>query len=96
MNRPIVKAPAAKDPLISGTLVMPSILGDAVDVARKHILAPFPHVARQVIDAELIRRLLCHRLGVITFVPGENSSMRLNRRISIWSPPAVAICPPIL
>jgi hypothetical protein len=39
---PIVKAPAAKNSLISWTFVRRSILGNAVNVAREHILAPFP------------------------------------------------------
>lgn len=69
VNRPIVETPTAKNPFISRTNEGRTVQWNAPDVACKDILAPFPNVARHVIDAELILRLLPHWLRVIAVLP---------------------------
>jgi hypothetical protein len=44
------------------------ILGNALDLGCKDILAPFPDIARHVIDAELVWRFPPNRLRVIAML----------------------------
>ena len=81
-------AAAPKHTILAWTDEGRSILRHAREVARGHVLAPLPDIARHIVDAELIRRLLsepavshspCFRSCHAT---ASMSSLPLNRRPS--------------
>src|SRR5687768_17012001 len=67
--RPIVKASAAKDAVRAFADRGTAVGGDGADILRIGVLAPLPDVARHVVEAELVRGLCGHHLGVLTAPP---------------------------
>src|SRR4051812_37775139 len=74
MGGPVVEAPATEHTLLAGAPVGRAVFWNHIDVVRKRVLAPFPDVARHVVNPELVRCFLCDGLRVIavsTIVPRD-------------------------
>jgi hypothetical protein len=65
VDRPVVKAPAPKDAFGTVVSTRAPIRWNHVDVSRKGVLAPFPDVARHIVETELVRRLPRNLFGAI-------------------------------
>src|SRR5215471_18083540 len=69
MNGPIVEATTAKDAFVPNACEGLAVRWNTVYVAGKHVLAPFPHVARHIINAQLIRCLSRNGLRMVAVLP---------------------------
>src|SRR4051812_9677766 len=69
VNRPVMKATTTKHSFVAFTHERGPIGRNVPEVAGEDVLTPLPYVPRQVIDAELVRRLKRNGLRVIAVPP---------------------------
>src|SRR6058998_2920525 len=68
MDGPVVIATATQDALRTPSGERAAIGGDVLDFTRKAVLAPLPHVAAHVVNAQLVSRFLRDFMGLVATV----------------------------